>query len=91
MSSLLSNKSSPSVCNLVKFMRKLVIFSKFCTLSEYGLSILKFDKRTLYMTSPFEEGSTEEYLVSQTTSVKFCGIRLGMWGNDSSQLWAKYR
>lgn len=41
-------------------------------------------------TSPFEEGGTDEYLWSQTTSVKLRGGSLGMPGNTALQSYAKY-
>lgn len=48
----LSNKSSPSVWSLVKLIRKLVIFSKFCTSDEYGSSYIwcKLGGKTLKIT-----------------------------------------
>lgn len=41
-------------------------------------------------TSPFEEGGTEEYLWSQTTSVKLRGGSLGIPGKTALQSCAKY-
>lgn len=89
ISSRLSSKSSPRVWSLVKFILRLVIFKRFCTSSEYGLSIGKFGGRTLYMISPSVEGATPEYRDSQTTSVKFSGNFSGIPGKLSAQLWAK--
>lgn len=47
ISSLLSSRSSPKVCNLVKFIRRFVIFNRFCTSCEYGSSIGRLGGKTL--------------------------------------------
>ena len=46
ISSLLSSRSSPRVCNLVKLIRRFVIFNRFCTSCEYGSSIGKLGGKT---------------------------------------------
>ena len=46
ISSLLSSRSSPRVCNLVKLIRRFVIFNRFCTSCEYGSSIGRLGGKT---------------------------------------------